>query len=164
MTIGGGYYNGTNYSGNQKTEILRIDESKNFSWSVVESDFTFTEGESIEDYSVVTVESSDINKEYVLVIGGYNGRQKKKDVFKFNGTWFAFGKLNKQRYFHSSIYWNGAVYIIGGLHDDFEKTKMEIWNIKESRNKFKTKENWPELIGWNWPHLFIVPDSFFPDH
>ena len=45
-----------------------------------------------------------------------------------------------------------------------EKTKMEIWNVKESPDQFKTTENWPELFGWRWPNLFIVSDSFFPDH
>ena len=86
-------------------------------------------------------------------------------------SWFAFGKLNKPRGYHNSIYWNGAVYVIGGLHDyelyynegDYN-TKMEIWNIIDSPDKFKTKENWPELFNWYRPHLFIVPDSFFPDY
>ena len=67
--------------------------------------------------------------------------------------------------YHNSIYWNGAVYVIGGIYNwDDRNTKIEIWNIKESPDKFKTKENWPELFGWAFPHLFIVPDSFFPDH
>ena len=43
-------------------------------------------------------------------------------------------------------------------------TKMEIWKIEDSPDKFKTKENWPDLFGWYRPHLFIVPDSFFPDY
>ena len=158
MTVGGEY--------NQMTEILKIDENKNFSWSVVESYFEFTLGEYIRDHSLVTVESSDINEEYVLLIGGWNGRQIKKDVFKFNGTWFPFGKLNNARTYHNSIYCNGAVYVIGGDWYNFNHNtyKMEIWNIKESPDQFKTKENWPELIGWYRPHLLIVPDSFFPDH
>ena len=83
-----------------------------------------------------------------------------KNVFKFNGTWSRFGKLNTPRTYHNSIYWNGAVYVIGGWFN----TKMEIWNIKESPDKFKLTENWPELIDWEYPHLFIIPDSFFPDH
>ena len=70
--------------------------------------------------------------------------------------------------FHNSIYWNGAVYVIGGRYDydvdNYENTKTEIWNIKDSPDQFKTKENWPELFFWDRPHLFIVPDSFFPDH
>ena len=86
-----------------------------------------------------------------------------KDVFKFNGTWFPFGQLKKPRSYHNSIYWNGAVYVIGGrygLQDG--KTKIEIWNITKSPNQFKTFENWPLLFDWLLPHLFIVSDSFFP--
>jgi len=105
---------------------------------------------------LVTVESSDFNEEYVLLIGGIDS----DDVYKFNGTWFPFGKLNKPRFSHSLIHWNGAVYVIGG----FGNTKLEIWNIKDSPDRFKSKENWPELFEWTWPHLFIVPDTFFPDH
>ena len=66
------------------------------------------------------------------------------------------------------------MYVIGGLYDLYHyndrlklwkiQTKMEIWNIKDSPDQFKTKENWPELFKWNFPHLFIVPDSLFPDH
>ena len=76
--------------------------------------------------------------------------------------------MNKPRSEHNSIYWNGAVYVIGGKYEydkEFnDKRKMEIWNIKDSPDTFKAKENWPELFGWQMPHLFIVPDSFFPDH
>ena len=90
-----------------------------------------------------------------------------KDVFKLNGTWFSFGQLNKPRYGHNSIYWNGAVYVIGGWYDgdvdNNKNTKMEIWNIKDS-DQFQTTQNWPELFSWSYPHLFIVSDSFFPDY
>ena len=166
LTIGGSYWH------NQKTEILKIDENKNFSWSVVETDFKFNRYfDFIDDHSLVTVESSDINEEYVLLIGGMSERNDVRrtmylsHVFKFNGTWFPFGRLNKPRYQHNSIYWNGAVYVLGGYHDEYDyKTKMEIWNIKDSPAQFKTKENWPELVAWEVPHLFIVSDSFFPDH
>ena len=167
-----------------ETEILIMNENKNFSWSVVEPDYKIdpTGSKGIHGYSLVTVESSDINEEYVLLIGG----KYVKDVFKFNGTWFSLGQLNKPRFGHNSIYWNGAVYVIGGeynfdfdndsessffesffhLYDrhEFQNTKMEIWNIKDSQGLFKTNENWPELDNmWRKPHLFIVPDSFFPD-
>ena len=54
---------------NQKTEIMKIDEIRNFDWFVVEPDFNFTPGKSITGHSLVTVESSDINKEYVLLLG-----------------------------------------------------------------------------------------------
>lgn len=70
--------------------------------------------------------------------------------------------MKKKRAYHNSIYWNGAVYIIGGGTD--AKTKIEIWNIRDSPNHFKTIENWPVLFDWWFPHLFIVPDSFFPDN
>ena len=169
LIVGGGYLRNSALYGNQKTEILGIDETKNFRWSLIEEDLKFSLDEYyiIFGHSLVTVESSDRIEEYVLLIGGYNGRQIVKDVFKFNGTWFPFGQLNKPRANHNSIYWNGAVYVIGGDYDffgDYDKTKIEIWNIKESPDQFKTKENWPELFGWLDPHLFIVPDSFFPDH
>ena len=82
LTVGGGYYE-ARFFGNQMTEILKINENKNFSWSVVESDFEFTLGGYIYCHSLITVESSDINEEYVLLIGGHNGRQMMKDVFKF---------------------------------------------------------------------------------
>ena len=172
---------GSVFQENQKTEIMTVNENKNFAWSVVEPNFKFTEGETIDGHSLVTVESSDINEEYVLliggigeIIGGYGRKKVLQNVFKFNGTWFPFGKLNKPRYDHNSIYWNGAVYVIGGNYhitcayevtcDLEDKTKMEIWNIKDSPNQFKTTENWPELFYWMNPHLFIVPDSFFPDY
>ena len=108
LTVGGAT------SSHQKTEIMIINENKNFSWSVVEEDFKFTRGLSIYFHSLVTVKSSDINEEYVLLIGGYDGQSSLADVFKFNGTWTTFGKLNRPRHGHNSIYWNGAVYIIGG--------------------------------------------------
>ena len=150
---------------NQKTELLKIDENKNFNCSVVEPDFKFTPGNKVYEHSMVTIESSDINEEYVLLTGGYNDRRDSMgNVFKFNRTWFSFGQLKKPRFSHNSIYWNGAVYVIGGAYREGSKTKMEIWNIKDSQNQFKTTENWPELLWWSKPHLFIVPDSFFPDH
>ena len=152
LTVGGAYQN-------QKTEILKVNETKNFGWSVVEPNFKFTRGKYIDGHSLVTVESSDINEEYVLLIGGH-GRKFLQNVFKFNGTWFPFGKLNNPRVYHKSIYWNGAVYVIGG----YDTTKIEIWDIKDSPDQFKTTENWPELFDWLSPHLFIVPDSFFPDY
>ena len=160
LTVGG-------LSDNQKTEILKLDENKNFTWSVVETEFKFVPGEFIFGHSLVTVESSDINEDYVLLIGGYSDQAIfLKNVFKFNGTWFPFGQLNRPGYFHNSIYWNGAVFVIGGANndDDNEYKKMEIWNIKESPDQFKTKETWPELDYWDFPHIFIVPDSFFPDY
>ena len=43
-------------------------------------------------------------------------------------------------------------------------TKMEIWNITNSPERFQTSETWPKLFGWTKPHLFIVLNSFFPEH
>ena len=71
MTVGGGYINGSALFCNQKTEILKIDQNKNFNWSIVEPDFKFTPGKLIFGHSLVTVKSSDINDKYVLLIGGY---------------------------------------------------------------------------------------------
>ena len=107
LTVGG-------FWDNQNTEILRTNENKNFSWSVIEPDFKFAPGDYIYGHSLVTVEASDINEEFVLLIGGENGRRIRNKIFKFNGTWFSFGHLNKPRSYHNSIYWNGAVYVIGG--------------------------------------------------
>ena len=109
----------------------------------------------------MTVPPSVINEEYVLLIGGENSSA----VFKFNLTWTNFGKLKKPRQDHNCIYWNEGVYVFGGLHDfgDENGTKTEIWKINDSPNEFKTSENWPELDNWSDPHLFIVPDSFFPE-
>ena len=160
LTVGG-------FIDNQKTEIMEMDETKNFSWSIIESDFQFNLGKYQWGHSLVTVESSDINKQFVLLIGGDNLQEgMSKNVFKFNGTWFPFGQLNKARAIHNSIYWNGAVYVIGGANvQNFKsKTKMEIWKIKESSDQFKTEENWSELFRWRSSNLFIVPDAFFPDH
>ena len=165
LTFGGGII-----SNNQKTEILKMDENKNFSWSVVEPDFKFYQG--LISHSLVTVKSSDTNREYVLLIGGRIERRVIKHIFKFNGHWFPFGKLKKPRYDHNSIYWNDAVYVIGGKSHKTRrpktkgkfKTKIEIWNMEDSPDRFKTRKNWPELYNWVNPHLFIAPDSFFPDH
>ena len=92
---------------------------------MVEQNFKFTPGWSIHFHSLVTVESSDIKEEYVLLIGGYDGQSSLADVFKFNGTWTTFGKLNKPRHSHNSIYWNGAVYIIGGEYHNNVKSFLK---------------------------------------
>ena len=190
----------------QKTEIMDIDRSSSwiynglYIWSFVETDFQFTPGSNLHSYSLITIPSSDVNEEYVLLIGGWSQNydtdfdEPLDTIFKFNDTWSHFGRLNKPRYDHSSIYWNGAVYVIGGLPSvksysdlDFSvdyliengdrvnelveeymnapfRTKIEIWNIKDSPDQFRSTENWPELFEWRNPHLFIVPDSFFPDY
>ena len=96
------------FADNQKTEILKRDENINLRWSVVEPDFEFNPGNYIYDHSLVTVESSDINEEYVCLIGGVSNGVILDNVFKFNGTWSSFGRLIKPRRRSNLIYWNGA--------------------------------------------------------
>ena len=57
LTVGG--------SMNHKTEILKLDEKRNFSWFGVEPYFNFNPGYCILYHSLVTVESSDINEDYI---------------------------------------------------------------------------------------------------
>ena len=160
LTVG----NKDGHLGNKKTEL---NKNGDFPWTFVDPEFTFeTPGKSIFGHSMMTMKSSDINEEYIILIGGMVEHYAQENVFKFNGTWSSFGQLNKPRWDHSSIYWNGAVYVIGGLHswDEWKPTKMEIWKIKDSPYEFQTTVNWPELFNWRTPYLFIVSDSFFPDH
>ena len=114
---------------NQKTEILRRDINESFSWSVVDPDFKFTEVNQIKGHSLVTVKSSDINEEYVLLIGGFGKAHYSTSyvttIFKFNGTWSSFGHLNKPRVYSNSIYWNKAVYVIGGGYREYHQCVYE---------------------------------------
>ena len=142
LTVGGAW-------DNQKTEILKMNRNENLFWSVVEPNFRFSRDGTIGSHSLVTIEASDMNEEYVLLIGGRNSHAALENVFKFNGTWFHFGKLNKPRRNHNSIYWKGAIYVIGGTwwkSASYNSTKMEIWKIENSPDKFKATENWPELF------------------
>ena len=167
ITVGGYHLEGSN-SG--RTEQMERMKNGTFIWSVVAHRFS-----SAQDHSLVTVPPSDMNEEFVLLIGGTVTAYDQSGnfgafhdiVLKFNGTWSYFGMLKKRRKYHSSIYWNGAVYVIGGIHgnlDENRKVKMEVWKIHDSPNEFNTSENWPELFDWFKPHLFIVEDSFFPDY
>ena len=161
-----------------KTEIMERKKNGSYIWSKAESDGILSQYKYMVGKSLVTIPSSDINEEYVLLIGGV-ARSKlisilfdnliSSKVFKFNGTWYNFGKLKKTRKNHNSIYWNGAVYIIGGNYDNSNfdediETKIEIWKINDSPDQFMTSENWPLLHDWKLPYLFIVPDAFFPDY
>ena len=175
--------------GNRKTEILERNSNGAYIWSTVEPDFDFTEWnfhswKHIQSHSLVNIKSSNINEEYVLLSGGsYGGYDDDgpppkimERIYKFNGTWHPFGQLRRPRTHHSSIYWNGAVYFIGGYYsfrtvdenwrtvDENSRVRMEIWKIPDIPDRFETTENWPELFNWDSPHLFIVQDSFFPDH
>ena len=150
--------------GNKITEIMERKRNGAYTWSVVEQDFEFNKKEELSHHSLVSIPSSQTCEEYVLLIGGTGGTDAQNNVFKSNGTWFNFGTLNKPRSDHNSIYWNGAVYVIGGRHKANKKrTKIEIWDIANSPGVFNSSENWPDLLDWANPHLFIVSDSFFPD-
>ena len=150
-----------------KTEIMERQANGSFIWSEVKYDFKFPY-EKLDDFFLTKIPATDFYEEYVLLTGGKIGFMDDthvKNVFKFNGSWFDFGELKKPRGSHSSIYWNGAVYIIGGFGGfDDDKRKIEIWKIEESPDQFRSSENWPELYTWLDPHLFVVPDSFFPNY
>ena len=83
----------------------------------IEPDFGFSAWGTIRSHSLVNIESSEMNEEYILLTGGlifedtYN-----ENVYKFNGTWYHFGHLKRPRAYHSSIYWNGAIYVVGGRY------------------------------------------------
>ena len=159
-----------------QSEIMKMTKNGTFIWSDVEG-IIGTPSIDVDSrgiirpmnfyaHSLVNV-PSDINEEYVLLLGGVVEINQKRvgmqqAVLKFNGSWSFFGNLNKPRATHNAIYWNGAVYVFGGVHvrgvdDDGDRTKMEIWKIEESPDEFKTSENWPELDKWYYPHVFIVP-------
>ena len=102
---------------NQKTEILERNSNGKYIWTTLQPDFEFTERSYIQSHSLVNIKSSDMNDEYILLSGGTNNdREVMKHVYKFNGTWQLFGQLRRPRASHSSIYWNGAVYFIGGRY------------------------------------------------
>ena len=78
-----------------------------------------------------------------------------------NATLFVDQKSSDQYVYDS----DSSYYLLIDYYRRFDlNSKMEIWNIKDSPDQFKTEENWPQLYNWYKPHLFIVPDSFFPDH
>ena len=171
------YANIENPNSSSLSEIMKRTKNGTFIWSdVVKPQFdvdsrgVYYPMNSFQ-HCLVNI-ASDINEEYVLLIGGVveikqKLMQMQKAVYKFNGSWTYFGNLNKPRFRHNAIYWNGAVYVFGGAngfnYDNLRRAKMEIWKIEDSPDEFKTTENWPELYNWFYPHLFIVPDSFFPD-
>ena len=142
LKVGGNYL----AFGNQKTEILKIDENKNFNWSVIEPCFEFYHGKWI------TGESFDINEEYVLLIGGFIDYSKKslQNVFKFNGTWFVFKQLNKPRELFQSIYWNGTVKLTL-CYWWMVLYRRQLWKYKngdlEYKRIFRSIQNRRKLVG-----------------
>ena len=83
------------------------------------------------------IPSNDKIEESVLLIGGLGAQSGNltprhhmlKNVFKYNGRWSSIGQLKKPRRSHSAIYWNGAVFVIGGTAKHNDNLKTEIWNI-----------------------------------
>ena len=108
---------------------------------------------------------------YVTEVLDSTSKKNFPGIFNFTVrilTWSLFGQLKKPRWNHNTIYWNGAVYVIGGEHKlnynhTTGETKTEIWKIKNSPYRFKTVEKMPILRTWYAPSLFIVSDSFFPN-
>ena len=166
-----------------RTFIMQRGENKDFNWSIIEPNFKYARGGEITGYSLVNVKSSypGVN-EIILLTGGRNidiidGNWKisiMDKVYLFSdNSWYFWGMMRSPRFDHKSIYWNGAVYFIGGYSGKFDDSSpskdvglpMEIWNIIDSpiTDWFQTTVNWPWLFTWTDPHLFIVPDSFFPD-
>ena len=112
---------------------------------------------------MVNVPQMRFNEEYLLLIGGFSGGFSDK-VHKYNGKWSFFGNLQKTRAYHSSVFLNGRVLIIGGAKNVFNNgwMKTETWDTSKSR--FKTKLTWPELNDWYTysNHVFIIPDYINP--
>ena len=144
LTVGGGVesestlYVKYDERNNQKTEILWGDKHEGFNWSVVDPDFKFTEGNQIKGHSLVTIKSSDINEEYVLLIGGFGYADYSTSyvttIFKFNGTWSSFGQLKKPRVYSNSIYWNKVVYVIGGGYREYHQCAVEGEKLQPQMN------------------------------
>ena len=125
----------------KSTEILDQTGNGAYKWSI-NRDYNFSPTGDIFGYSMVNVPQTKTNEEYLLLIGGcYSFAQMKTNpsvysdkVHKYNGSWSFFGKLQKTRGSHSSIFLNGRVLIIGGAanwEDRWQKT--EIWDTKNSK-------------------------------
>ena len=74
-----------------------------------------------------------------------------------------FWKSSKTRAYHSSVFLNGRVLIIGGKeNDDNDPIKTETWDTSKSR--FETESSWPELNDWFTDSnlAFIIPDYINP--
>ena len=74
-----------------------------------------------------------------------------------------FGNLKTTRAYHSSVFLNGRVFIIGGNeNDDNNWMKTETWDTSKSR--FETESTWPELKDWDTDSnlVFIIPDYTNP--
>ena len=97
-------------------------------------------------------------EESVLLIGGLGAQSGNlvprhhmlKEVFKYNGTWSSIGQLQKPRRSHSAIYWNGAVFVIGGTAKHNDHLKTEIWNISARVCDLTFIATWCNLSRWGY--------------
>ena len=164
------------YANHQKTEILDRSDNEQYKWTLG-SNTKFSSTGKIYDYSMVNIPQIGFQEEFLLLIGGeYSGGVYSDRVYKFNGKWSFFGRLQKKRAFHSSVFLNGKVLIIGGqswgqsgdqswgiISEDHRKwLKTEIWD--SSKSHFETESTWPELNYWtSYSNLvFIIPDFINP--
>ena len=73
-----------------------------------------------------------------------------KKVHKYNGSWSFFGNLRKTRAFHSSLFLDGRVLIIGGgVNWGNRWQKTEIWDTKSSKVRFPISANKVPLFNFN---------------
>ena len=148
---------------NQKTEILDRSYNGEYKWTLGPN-YNFSPTGSIHLYSMVNVPQMGFNEEYLLLIGGrYSFDDFSDKVHKYNEKWSFFGNLKKTRYYHSSVFLNGRVFIIGGVENwDNKWMKTETWDTSKSR--FETESTWPELNYWTTDSnlVFIIPDYINP--
>ena len=91
---------------------------------------------------MVNVPKTETKEEYLLLIGGCysliemktNPNAYSTKVHKYTGSWSFFGNLRKTRAFHSSLFLDGRVFIIGGgVNWGNRWQKTEIWDMKNSK-------------------------------
>lgn len=126
------------------TEILDQSQTGTYKWSI-NRDYNFSPTGDIFGYSTVNVPKTETKEEYLLLIGGCysliemktNPNAYSKKVHKYNGSWSFFGNLRKTRAFHSSLFLDGRILIIGGgVNWDNRWQKTEIWDTKNSEVSF----------------------------
>ena len=149
---------------NQKTEILHGPFNKGeYGWTFGRN-YKFSQTGVIYAYSMVNIPQMGYNEEYLLLIGGKHSTDNYSDkIYKYNGNWRFFGKLQKTRAYHESVLLNGRVITIGGKeNNDNQWIKTETWDM--SKSKFETESTWPELNNWvsDSNYVFIIPDYINP--
>ena len=147
--------------GHDKTEILERTFYGKYKWTFGPN-YNFSPSGVISSYSMVNVPQTELNEEYLLLIGGKYSLAGKPEVYsdqvhKYNGKWSFFGSLQQKRASHGSVFLNGRVMIIGGMGHYNQWMKTETWDSSKSR--FGTESTWPALNHWSTSnHLFITPD------